>query len=85
MPLGCPRLRWENNLAKDLKGMNIEEPLDAMMTDRQEWKSFVKSAKTHPESSSSRHDDLRLKPPIVMGGCRMDLMRLKCWLTTPPP
>lgn len=45
-PLGRPRLRWKDNIAKDLKIMNIEEPLEAM-TDRQKWRSIVKSAKTH--------------------------------------
>lgn len=46
-PLGRPRLRWKDNIAKDLRVMSIDEPLDAM-TDRQRWRNIVKSAKTHP-------------------------------------
>lgn len=46
-PLGRPRLRWRDNIAKDLRAMDIQNPLDAM-SDRQQWRTIVKSAKTHP-------------------------------------
>ncbi|XP_060518453.1 uncharacterized protein LOC132697176 [Cylas formicarius] len=46
-PLGRPRLRWRDNIEKDLKIMEVDNALD-LMNDRQQWRRIVKSAKTHP-------------------------------------
>lgn len=45
-PLGRPRLRWKDNIAKDLRAMNVDNPLE-VMEDRRQWRAIVKSAKTH--------------------------------------
>lgn len=46
-PLGRPRMRWRDNIAADLRTMNIERAEELMM-DRDKWRQIVKSAKTHP-------------------------------------
>lgn len=46
-PLGRPRMRWKDNIAADLRTLNIERAEDLMM-DRRKWRQIVKSAKTHP-------------------------------------
>ena len=46
-PLGRPRLRWRDNIIKDLQTMNVNNWREAMM-DRDQWRQIVFAARTHP-------------------------------------
>lgn len=47
-PLGRRRLRWRDNLAADLKTVNIDGA-DEIMKDTDIWRQVVKSIKTYSE------------------------------------
>lgn len=45
--LNRPRLRWRHNITKDLRAMCVQNRLNAI-SDRQQRRTIVNSAKTHP-------------------------------------
>jgi hypothetical protein len=47
-PIGRPKIRWEDDIRKDLQTMRIENWKQSVL-DRDSWKAIVERSKTHNE------------------------------------
>jgi hypothetical protein len=54
-PVGCPTIRWMDNVMKDIQAVKIVN-WKRCAQDRNRWKSIVEYAKTHIQSCSAKYE-----------------------------